>query len=201
MNSVIGNKIERLRRSLGLNQEQFAELIGSTQASVSRWEKGGAIRPAAQEKIAMRAGMTVHEFFFTDAEPRLIPIVGDIAFEDGFDVFDKIDDPSPIIEHIRLSIGDPEHQIAIRIQTDKLVPAYRAGDVVIGTKLFGEAIKGAIGRDCIVQTADGRGFVRVVQAGAEDDLYNLRSFNHQSPDERDVDLAWAAPISWITRPR
>ncbi len=199
MNVAIGKKIERLRRSLGLNQEQFADLLETTQASVSRWEQGGAIRPAAQEKIAMRAGMTVHEFFYTDTQPRLVPIVGDIDIEDGFDVADKLGDQAPIIEHVKLNIGEQENQIAIRIQTDKLIPVYRAGDVVIGTKLFGENIKQAIGKDCIAQTTDGRGFVRVVQAGSNDNLYTLRSFNHQSQDVRDVELVWAAPIAWITR--
>ena len=37
---MIGNRIYALRKSLGINQVDFAKIMGITQASVSNWDKG-----------------------------------------------------------------------------------------------------------------------------------------------------------------
>jgi DNA-binding transcriptional regulator YiaG len=39
-NDLTPESIRELRRLLGLNQQAFADLIGCTQAAVSRWEDG-----------------------------------------------------------------------------------------------------------------------------------------------------------------
>ena len=44
------NNIKTLRKELGLTQVQFAELLGTTQITVSAWENGKC--PAYIEKLA-----------------------------------------------------------------------------------------------------------------------------------------------------
>ncbi len=43
--SAVGDRIRKLRRSLGLTQEEFAENIGVKGGVVSAWEKGNAPVP------------------------------------------------------------------------------------------------------------------------------------------------------------
>lgn len=43
-----GNRISELRKEMNLSQRQFAKLIGTNQANVSRWEQG-IIEPSVIE--------------------------------------------------------------------------------------------------------------------------------------------------------
>lgn len=40
----IGNNIKRIRKQLGLTQEELAMHVGVTPQAVSRWENGGSLR-------------------------------------------------------------------------------------------------------------------------------------------------------------
>jgi DNA-binding transcriptional regulator YiaG len=50
---VDATEIKELRKRLGLNQTEFAELIGSTQIQVSRWETG-RVKPIKMAVNAMK---------------------------------------------------------------------------------------------------------------------------------------------------
>lgn len=40
---MTGEELRRRRRALGLNQTELGELLGLTQNTISRWEKGAAV--------------------------------------------------------------------------------------------------------------------------------------------------------------
>ena len=89
------------------------------------------------------------------------------------------------------------------VDDDAMLPHYRQGDYVAGTKRFNESIESLVGYDCIVQTADGRILMRNLQAGPRNISFNLVSTNLQSKVKNaisyDVELASAAPIVWHRR--
>ncbi|CAN5278591.1 hypothetical protein BH11PSE5_BH11PSE5_30700 [soil metagenome] len=61
---TLSSNILALRRHLNLNQTAFAELVGSQQASISRWEKGSdepSARPVG--RMAELAGCSVDAFY------------------------------------------------------------------------------------------------------------------------------------------
>jgi transcriptional regulator with XRE-family HTH domain len=62
MDTPLTANIRALRVRLRLNQEQFAELIGTTQPTVYRWEKGSKPLWDKIEKMAKVAGCSVEQF-------------------------------------------------------------------------------------------------------------------------------------------
>lgn len=56
-------RVRLLRKSLKLNQEEFAELLGVTQPTISRWERGNDIPDSENlAKLAQLAGKSIDEF-------------------------------------------------------------------------------------------------------------------------------------------
>lgn len=197
MSAEIGKKIRDLRRALGESQAMFGDRFGVEQATVSRWERGEPVQRRLEDKIATLAGMSVVEFFHSKDQPRLIPIVGEISAGESFS---PIDDylPGAQPDHITLSLGD-QPQIALRVRGSSMSPVYRDGDVIIGAKLTGPAMARAVGRDCVVKTSAGEGYLKVLRRGASKGRYTLRSYNPAFDDLEDVALEWAAPVLWVRR--
>lgn len=73
--NILGENVARLRKHLGLNQEEFADRVGSAQANVSKWEKQG-ITPnaAALTEVAALAGWPPARFLKERWEPRTPPV-------------------------------------------------------------------------------------------------------------------------------
>jgi len=63
--SQLPARIKRLRKSRGLNQHEFAELLGVSQSTVSRWEKGTQ-EPEFDQIVALAelAGETPQQFAY-----------------------------------------------------------------------------------------------------------------------------------------
>lgn len=71
--SVLAANIRTLRKHLGMNQEVFADEVGSAQANVSRWEKRGSIpEPAPLSRMAELAGCSVTQFMDAPWQPTAV---------------------------------------------------------------------------------------------------------------------------------
>ncbi|MEQ1714306.1 MAG: S24 family peptidase [Hyphomicrobium sp.] len=141
--------------------------------------------------------MSVAEFFHSTSGPRLIPIVGYVS---GGESFTPIDDhpPGSGIDHITLDMGT-EDQIAVRVRGSSMAPVYRDGDAVIGTVVRSQRLTRAIGRDCIVKTRSGEGYLKILMRGTRAGVFRLRSYNPAFADIEDVSIDWAAPVTWVSR--
>lgn len=62
MSALVAKKILRIRRSRGLTQADFGQLLGVTQGSVSRWEKGSTPDSEQLARLAAMVGQSVQEF-------------------------------------------------------------------------------------------------------------------------------------------
>ena len=67
-------KIRRIRKTLGKNQAEFAEMFGVTQGSVSRWENGSAPEGPIIARLAELAGVDVSTLLSDGAVGNVIPI-------------------------------------------------------------------------------------------------------------------------------
>lgn len=90
--------------------------------------------------------------------------------------------------------------VTIQIQTNDLMPTYRAGDVVAGPKSVGSNLDNLIGRDCIIATADGLRFLRTLHRGTQPGTFTLRPIDRSQSDILNARLLWAAPVRMIIRP-
>jgi transcriptional regulator with XRE-family HTH domain len=194
MSTNIGEKIKRLRLALGESQEVFGERFGVEQATVSRWQKGSPVGRQYEQAIADLAGMTVGDFFHSPAQPKLTRLIG-VASAGRVKFTPQTGERG---EHVYLDLGGPD-EIALKVQDNSMSPVYRTGDILIGRKLQGPDIAKAIGKDCIVRTNAGDGYVRILRASGKPGQYSLRAYNPTEDDVTDVHLDFAAPIIWIGR--
>lgn len=192
-----GSKIASLRAALGDSQELFGERFGVTQTTVSRWEDGVPVARKYQQPLATLAGLTVAEFFHSDEGHRVVPIVGYVSAGDAFTPIED-EDPKARSEHVTIAFDDLA-KVAVIVRGDSMVPAYRPGDVIVGTVRSKRDLMNAVGKDCIIRTANGEGYVKRVMRGTKPGLFRLRSYNSAYDDMDDVEIEWAAPIRYIDR--
>lgn len=198
MPRIVAQRILELRNRLGEGQAEFGHRFGVEQPTVSRWESG-ASKPARslEQPIADLAGMTVAEFFHSADAARSIPVVGYVS---GGEAFVPIDDhePGAGLDFVTPRLGDDSY-IAVKVRGDSMSPVYRDGDLIIAARAGRRDMSKMIGRDCIVKTAAGEGYVKRVLAGTKKGTVRLRSYNPAYDDIEDVQIEWAAAIVWIGR--
>lgn len=95
-----------------------------------------------------------------------------------------------------------EDLVSFEITTDDYSSVgYHRGDIVAGPRSLGDHLDNMIGRDCIVETADGKRYFKVLQRGGATGLFTLASFDPRHPERNvpNVKIKWAAPIKLIVR--
>lgn len=121
-----------------------------------------------------------------------IPIIGKASAGEGWTPYDTLDD------QLDIDFSD-KSLISIVVEGDSMHPIYRDGDYLICDRVDGANIHNIVGRDCIIYTADGDAYVKILNKGSSPTTYNLRSYNPTYPDIEDVKIKWAAPVVWIKR--
>lgn len=127
-------------------------------------------------------------------KPRLkIPAVG-IASSD--EVWAPADAKSSAIFDV---VGPGQDLVSVRVEGNGLSPTYRHGDELLCRRHSGGFIDNLIGLDCLLMTADGERYIKILARGSSPGLFNLRSFNPLVRDIENVAVAWAAPVLMVKR--
>jgi repressor LexA len=182
----------------GWTQEQLAERLGTTQATVSRWLKGAEPRGSKLEEIRLLA----RESGLLDdapAERQVIPIMGYVGA--GGDVepdFEQVPDDG--LDQVELPyvvgiVGDP---VGFAVRGESMQPKYSAGEIVIVEREQPWSIDSMIGDYAVVLTYEGRRFIKKIMPGAEPHTYDLVSVN--GPTIESVRLRWASPVRLVIPP-
>ena len=153
-------------------------------------EKNVSPRISTLEALASSVNLRVQDFFEDGSPVQTVRIVGCVSAGEGWLPFDDLQDDMPI----HVPGADP---IAVEVRGDSMVPVYRDREYICGSKIELGSGRRIVGRDCIVMTTDGRGFVKFVQRGSQRQRFNLRSYSPLVEDLEDVALAWAAPITSV----
>lgn len=157
-------------------------------------EKGRT--PSVENFVAISEALGVSPLYliYGDKQPRItIPIVGIVSAGEGWISVDEgqLEPVEFIIDH--------QDTIGIEVRGDSMSPVYRNGDFLIGDRHHGPYLDNLIGLDCVVMTAEGSGYVKILRRGGRLGRYNLKSYNPTFDDIENVQVAWAAPIRWIRR--
>lgn len=188
--------IRSLRKQAGLNQSQFADLLGVTQPTVSRWEKGAVPDPDQWDRLLEEERKIRQGDGFDDPN---IPIVGYVG--GGQEVWPFDDHPQGgSLEHggIKLPFKTGPGAVAVVVRGPSMRPAYREGDVLVyDHQLAGDDLNHLIGSECVVRLSDGRAFVKVLTPGSGKGLWTLTS--HNADPMLDQVVEWAARVKWVEK--
>lgn len=198
MSGKLAEKIKAIRCAAGLNQSEFAELLETTQSTVTRWEKGSRPQGDALHRIAVFANTTVERLIGVDSllssNSDDIPVVGYVGA--GAQVY-PLDDYAQgagmdFVERPPFVVGDA---VAVEVKGDSLLPVAENGWrlVYMGEQTMLE--EEVLNRLCVVQLADGRMLVKRLVRGSQPQRYHLLSTN--APVIEDAEVVWAAKVRAI----
>ena len=180
----------------GLSMKAVSLKAGLSASSVHNMLKRGNA-PTIENFLAICAALNVSPSVLLDSEDRAtvsIPVVGFVSAGEGWAPIEGATGD----QAVAFDLGAHD-TIGVEVRGDSMAPVYRNGDVLICSRQFGPNADNCIGLDCVIRTADGRHFVKILKRGSRPGRFNLKSYNPVVDDIEDVALAWAAPVAWIRR--
>ncbi|GAB4390982.1 MAG: hypothetical protein Tsb0032_00170 [Kiloniellaceae bacterium] len=92
--------------------------------------------------------------------------------------------------------------VCVVVRGNSMSPRFRDGEHLGYSREEGLDLAKCYGRECVVQTKDGRQLVKIVEPGNADGQVTLISVNSATPIEQNVPVEWVAPVTWVKlRPR
>lgn len=195
-----GERIRRLRESLGLSREEFGNQFGIPSGSMQNWEDArydGLSKVSANKLInAFRKSgieVTLEWLFYGEGDnplslsPNQIPSASFSATEEAL-----------IAQELRLFHQHNIETTDMIVADSSMVPAFLPGDWVAGKRYFEKDIERAIHHACIVQTLDGQILLRIIKSSQQEGFYDLLTLNSESV-VKNMKLFSAAPVLWMRR--
>lgn len=146
--------------------------------------------------LARAANVSPAYLLFGEHPPEShIPVQGIVSAGEGWEIPD-----GARFDPVEFTV-DGTDVFAIEIRGDSMTPVYRSGDFLICSRHTGVHLDNLIGLDCVVLTAGGKGFVKILKRGLRPHRFTLKSYNPRFDDIENVELKWAAPIQWVKRGR
>lgn len=193
--SVFTHWIKELRRASGLKQAEFADALGVSQPTVSRWTRSKPEYENLEKLEAFAAKIGFPSFRDVRREYHL-DVWGKIGA--GNEVF-PFDDPTEItgIADVELP-AEIDNAIGLIVDGLSMFPVYNNGDVVVveDKNYLPEHL---INEECYVRLSDGRAFLKIVKRGTKPRHWTLSS--HNAPDIENVQITKVMPVIWIKRKR
>lgn len=88
-----------------------------------------------------------------------------------------------------------KHAVAVEVEGSSMEPVYSEGDLLFYIRHTHEGVPiEAINRKVIVQTTDGKVWVKLLKRGSTAATFNLLSINPAGDNMHDVQLNWASPV-------
>lgn len=103
------------------------------------------------------------------------------------------DEDEQLLEEVEIDFDD-EAPIAVEVDGDSMLPVYRSGDLLVGSRTRRNLHR----KDCIVETVDGERLIKFVVKN-EDGSYTLKSYNPKYADRENQILSRGYPIRLVIR--
>ncbi|WP_422366362.1 helix-turn-helix domain-containing protein [Pelagibius sp.] len=92
--------------------------------------------------------------------------------------------------------------VCVVVRGNSMAPRFKDGEHLGYSRDEGLDSSNWFGRECVVQTKDGRQLVKIVEPGNSAGEVTLVSVNSSTPIEHNVPVEWVAPVTWVKlRPR
>jgi len=180
-----GLEVAPLARAAGVKRDVVRDLLRGKKESL-------VVENAAM--IASALGISLDEMLGPAPGRSTISIVGKVGAGARVPAFNAYPDGGAPQVECPLGLS-PKGMGAVEIVGDSMEPVYSEGDLLFYARWSdGSVPNEAIGRRCVCECEAGFGWVKVVRQGREPGLFDLHSFNDQTPTMYGVRLKWAAPI-------
>ena len=203
----ISERIQSRLKELNLSERQAALNAGMSADGIRNMRRNPKITPRADNlaRLAKVLG-TSQEWLLTGRDPLAsgqsvssrVPVVGYVGA--GAEVY-SIDDvamgASLDEDGVELPFFGVSGAVSVIVRGDSMEPAYHDGDLLIYDDRRDGDYSDLINRECVVQLADGRTYVKILLKGSEPGLWTLIS--HNASPISDVPIAWAARVKWVQK--
>lgn len=181
------------------SRADVARRISVPEDRLYKWLQGEVAQPRGDAISKLAVVLGVHEYWLRTGKGPRVSSAQLVGYISAGEEFYPIDDfaPGAGFEDVTLSL-DVADPIAIRVRGSSMSPVYRNGDDLFCSRERGVSIESVVGRDCVVLTKDGAGYVKQLRPGNAG-RFTLRSYNPAYEDIENVDIEWAAPIMVIRR--
>ena len=176
-------RIRELRKSRGLTLRELAEKVGTTPQTIQRLETANmTVSTTWLEKIAGALNVEVAELISAPAS-RDIPFLGRVGqhgavYRTGYEA---------ATFHLGVPADDP---IAVRLEHD--TGAYRAGSILIASRLQNQDYLNANGSDCLVGLTSASVLLRRI-------LFTKAGTLIFAPLDAGAGAEFEQPLSWLAR--
>ena len=189
----IDEKLSFIMEATGWKQADLAEKLSVAQASVSRWFAGADPRGEHRDKITEIYNAITGKSEITRNTESLsksyVPLMGYVGA--GGKIEPDFGEMSPDeLGVVEIPFSMPADMVAFRVRGDLMLPVYREGHIIIVYRNQTKPLEAFYGEEAVVQTSDGRRFIKTIMRGAEG--VNLISWNAR-PIEN-VTLEWIGEI-------
>lgn len=183
----------------GMSMRELSLAAGKSEGLIKHIMQGRSVSPRwdSLTRIAKALGFPSVNAMMDGVADGAVPLIGSCGAGEQIIPFG----PDYSFESIEVPPG-LHRGAAVVVRGDSMLPVYRDGDVLVFERPppehDGEVRPEAIKRDCVIELADGRMYVKVLQPGTAPRRYHLLSYNR--PDViADAEVRWAAPVLWVKR--
>ncbi|OLY45863.1 Phage repressor protein C [Bartonella apis] len=189
----IDEKLSFIMGATGWKQADLAEKLSVAQASVSRWFAGADPRGEHRDKITeIYNAITGKSEITRNTEipsKSYVPLMGYVGA--GGKIEPDFGEMSPDgLGVVEIPFSMPADTVAFRVRGDLMLPVYREGHIIIVYRNQTKPLEAFYGEEAVVQTSDGRRFIKTIMRGAEG--VNLISWNARPMEG--VKLKWIGEI-------
>lgn len=199
----IASRVTKLRKALHLSQEKFAEQVGVSQPTVSRWERGlDEPEDIHLERMARMAGLTLAQFRYGPERVNgklTVPAVGYVGAGESVEIVDDHAQGSGL-ERVELppELTD-EGFVALIIRGNSMRPLRDRWRVYYKRDHDGVPAE-CINELCVIGLTDGRVYLKELRRGAHPGTYTLLSWNANVDPIENVQVDWASLVQAVKRP-
>ena len=212
-----GKRLKSLRKMADLSRRYLAEKHQLSASTLQAWEEGksNGLSPKGAQRVVQALseegvcctiewllngeGQTPYlsdeKLVGVQTEETLAQSYGEIASVASLQVKQELN------TFLQLNAD----AISLIIQDDGMQPFYQVGDLVAGKRFYKKDLDTLIGRDCIIETAEGVTLFRHLRRGRKPDSFTLCCTNLETTLKdfvlEDVMVVTAARVLWHRRPR